>query len=77
MDGTELLTKINEGIPGRVKIVLTGGPKERAVQTMELEADGYLSKPVNPERLLAVLEESLRKNPEESQKGSRNAYHQN
>lgn len=62
MDGADLLTEMNENMPRTVKIVFTGFPKERALEAVRRGADGYLAKPVDPEDLLKMLKDKLRKN---------------
>lgn len=61
MEGTELLAKIHKEKPEMMKVMLTGYPSlDNAVQALNLGADAYLMKPVNPEELLRVVEEKLR-----------------
>ncbi|MGB9727280.1 MAG: response regulator [Nitrososphaeria archaeon] len=61
MEGTELLAKIHKEKPQMMKIMLTGYPSlDNAVQALNLGADAYLMKPVNPEELLKVVEEKLK-----------------
>ncbi|MCX8188517.1 MAG: response regulator [Nitrososphaeria archaeon] len=61
MEGTELLAKIHKEKPEMMKIMLTGYPSlDNAVQALNLGADAYLMKPVNPEELLRVVEEKLK-----------------
>jgi len=61
MEGTELLTKMHGTIPRMMKIMLTGhATLKNAVTSLNLGADAYLLKPVNPKDLLRVVEEKLR-----------------
>lgn len=61
VEGTKLLTKIHDTLPKMVKIMITGYPSlENAVEALNLGADAYIIKPVNPEKLLALIEEKLR-----------------
>lgn len=61
MEGTELLSKIHKEKPQMMKVMLTGYPSlDNAVQALNLGADAYLMKPVNPEELLRVVEEKLK-----------------
>lgn len=61
VEGTKLLTKIHDTLPKMVKIIITGYPSlENAVEALNLGADAYIIKPVNPEKLLALIEEKLR-----------------
>jgi DNA-binding NtrC family response regulator len=60
MDGTELLSKIHQTEPKMMKIMVTGYPElNNAVQSLNLGADAYLMKPVNPKMLLKVVKEKL------------------
>lgn len=65
MEGTELLVKMHETMPRMMKIMLTGYPSlENAVKSINLGADAFLMKPVNPKELLKVVEEKLREQSE-------------
>jgi len=65
MEGTKLLTTLHENLPKMVKIMLTGYPSlENAVESLNHAADAYVIKPVNPEKLLALIEEKLEKQRE-------------
>jgi len=60
MEGTELLTKLHENLPKMVKIMITGYPSlENAVEALNQGADAYVIKPVEPKKLLALIEEKL------------------
>jgi DNA-binding NtrC family response regulator len=60
MDGTKLLSKIHQTKPKMMKIMVTGYPElDNAVQSLNLGADAYLMKPVNPKMLLKVVKEKL------------------
>ena len=62
MEGTKLLTPMHETLPKMVKIMITGYPSlENAVEALNMGADAYIMKPVNPEKLLALIEEKLKK----------------
>jgi len=62
MEGTKLLTTMHETSPKMVKIMITGYPSlENAVEALNMGADAYVMKPVNPEKLLALIEEKLKK----------------
>ena len=57
MEGTELLKVINSRT---VKIMITGYPSdENRDQALDLKADAYIIKPVEPERLLKTIREKL------------------
>ena len=60
MEGTDLLAKMHHTTPRMMKIMITGYPSlENAVAAVNLGADAYLLKPVNPKDLLKVVEEKL------------------
>jgi two-component system response regulator HydG len=60
MDGTKLLSNIHQTEPKMMKIMVTGYPElDNAVQSLNLGADAYLMKPVNPKMLLKVVKEKL------------------
>jgi DNA-binding NtrC family response regulator len=62
MEGTKLLTAINETLPRMRKIMVTGYPSlENAVEALNKGADAYIIKPVKPEKLLALIKEQLDK----------------
>ena len=62
MESTKLLTTMHETSPKMVKIMITGYPSlENAVEALNMGADAYVMKPVNPEKLLALIEEKLKK----------------
>ena len=65
MDGTKLLTGLHRNVPNMMKVMVTGYPSmENAVESVNLKADAFLIKPVNPEELLKVVEEKLREQEE-------------
>ena len=56
MDGTKLLTKMSSSTPRMVKIIVTGYPTlQNAVNAVKQGADGYITKPVDMERLLETI----------------------
>ena len=60
MDGLELVRSLQEEAPFAVTILLTGqGSIETAVQAMKAGAYDYLTKPVDFERLLLLLEKAV------------------
>ena len=62
LDGMQLLTEAIRLDPHLSIIVITGyGTMEDAVQAIRLGAQGFILKPYNPEDLLAVIEENLRR----------------
>jgi DNA-binding response OmpR family regulator len=63
--GTDLLRKANLLQPGAVKVMLTGFPSpENAAESLSLGADSYLLKPVDMNKVLAIIEEKLRERAE-------------
>jgi DNA-binding response OmpR family regulator len=65
IEGTELLTKLHGTMPRMMKIMVTGSPSlQYAVKALNLGADAYVLKPVNPKELLRVVEEKLREQSE-------------
>ncbi len=60
MEGTQLLAKLHETTPKMVKIMVTGYPSlENAMEALNQGADAYVTKPVKPEKLLALIKEKL------------------
>jgi DNA-binding NtrC family response regulator len=60
MEGTKLLTQIHMTTPKMMKIMVTGYPSlENAVEAVNLGADAYVMKPVNPEELLKIVKTKL------------------
>ena len=60
MEGTELLTRMRRETPRMMKIMVTGHPSlENAVEALNLGADAYIMKPVDPDELLEAVEEKL------------------
>lgn len=65
MEGTELLAKMHKEKPKMMKIMITGYPSlDNAVRALNLGADAYIMKPVNPENLLKVVEEKIKEQKE-------------
>ncbi len=65
IEGTELLRLVDGKLPQTIKIVITGYPStENAVKALNLKADGYIIKPVNPRELLKTMEGKLREQSE-------------
>jgi len=60
MEGTQLLAKLHENTPKMVKIMVTGYPSlENAMESLNQGAVAYVTKPVKPEKLLALIKEKL------------------
>ncbi len=65
MEGTELLKVIDNHVPRTAKIIITGYPStENADKALNLKADAYIIKPVEPERLLKIIREKLEQQEE-------------
>ncbi|PVX23894.1 MAG: hypothetical protein CW691_09425 [Candidatus Bathyarchaeum sp.] len=68
MEGTKLLAKVHETTPKMVKIMVTGYPSlENAMEALNQGADAYVTKPVKPAKLLALIEEKLKKQSQNEQ----------
>lgn len=66
MEGVELLKLMKKNIPRTRKIMVTGYPSvQNAMAAVNKNADAYLVKPVDVERLLDTVEEQLRLQKEE------------
>ena len=65
-DGVKLLDQIEDTDPKIRKVIFTGYPSIDNVQeAMSLGAHAYLTKPVDPEEILAVVRTQLEKREEE------------
>lgn len=61
MDGTELLTRIRGTVPKTRKIVITGFPSmQNAIEAVNKQADAYVVKPVDVDKLLELVREQLK-----------------
>ncbi|NLE06727.1 MAG: response regulator, partial [Crenarchaeota archaeon] len=62
MEGTEVLTRIQDTIPRIRKIMVTGYPTlQNAVTAVNQGADAYIMKPFDVEKMLSTIEEQLDK----------------
>ncbi|MGZ8884902.1 MAG: response regulator [Halobacteriota archaeon] len=62
MDGTQLLKELQAVSDAMIKIMVTGHASlDSALQSLLLEADAYVLKPVEPDELLKVVAEALSK----------------
>lgn len=62
MEGTQLLAKLHKNKPKMMKIMVTGYPSlENAMEALNQGADAYVTKPVKPAKLLALIKEKLEK----------------
>jgi len=67
MEGTQLLQKLKPTVPRTRKIIITGhAALDNAIKAVNLGADAYLMKPVNPQELLKIVEEQLAQQQEET-----------
>jgi len=72
MQGTELLTRMNLGVPRMRVIMITGYPSlENTIGSLNRGADGYLVKPIDPPKLLKIIEEKLKEQEAEIQEYER------
>jgi DNA-binding NtrC family response regulator len=66
MEGVELLKLIKDPVPRTRKIMLTGYPSmQNAISALNKNADGYLIKPVDLEKLLKTVKEQVQLQEEE------------
>jgi len=60
MEGTQLLAKLQEISPETTKIMITGYPSlKNAVESLNLGADSYIMKPIDPAKLLNTIKNKL------------------
>lgn len=60
MEGVELLKLMKDGVPRTRKIMVTGYPSmQNAIGALNKNADAYLLKPVDVEKLLNTVKEQL------------------
>jgi len=68
VEGTDLLTALEETTPKMVKIILTGFPElQNAVKAINKGVNAYLIKPLNPSELLTVIKANLDKQKQEKE----------
>jgi DNA-binding NtrC family response regulator len=73
IEGTRLLEKMHKTTPKMMKIMVTGYPDlDNAIQSLNLGADAYLIKPINPKTLLKVVKEKLVEQEEEERMSQEN-----
>jgi DNA-binding response OmpR family regulator len=61
MEGTQLLSHFQKTAPETLKIIMTGHPSVRnATEALNIGADSYLTKPIDPDDLLKTIEDKLR-----------------
>lgn len=60
MEGTQLLAQLQEGTPETIKIMITGYPSlKNAVKALNLGANSYIMKPIDPAELLETIKKKL------------------
>ncbi len=60
IEGVELLKLIKDTVPKTRKIMITGYPStQNAIAALNKNADAYLIKPINPEKILDIIKEQL------------------
>ena len=58
--GTELLRELKRLQPKMVKIIITGHPSfENAMEALNEKSDGFISKPFDPQELLAMIKKLI------------------
>jgi len=61
MEGIEILTKMKNAVPKTRKIIITGYPTlKNAIAAVNKNADAYLMKPVDIDKLLETIREQLK-----------------
>jgi DNA-binding NtrC family response regulator len=66
MEGTEVLSKMQETSPTLRKIIITGYPTlQNAVAAVNKGANAYVMKPFDLEKMIQTIEEQLKKQEEE------------
>lgn len=66
MTGIDLLTKLEERRPKTRKIIITGfASLDNAVKALNLGADAYLIKPVDPEELMNTMKKQIEEQEKE------------
>jgi DNA-binding NtrC family response regulator len=61
MEGIELLAKMKNAVPKTRKIIITGYPTlKNAIAAVNKQADAYLMKPVDMDKLLETIHEQLK-----------------
>lgn len=61
MDGVELLERLRWETPKTVNVMITGiASKEKVMKSLNLGAEAFLLKPVNPEEMIRIVHEKLK-----------------
>jgi DNA-binding NtrC family response regulator len=65
MEGIKLLTAMKETTPKMVKIIMTGYPSlQNTIEAVNRDADAYILKPFNVDKVLQTIREQLKKQDE-------------
>ena len=66
MEGTKLLTKVKDTMPKMRKIIITGYPSlQNAIEAVNRDADAYMLKPFDMDKVLETIKDQLKKQEEE------------
>jgi len=66
-EGTKLLASLKEWTPRTRKIMMTGHPTlQNAFEAAKRNADAYITKPIDFEKMLIIIREQLEKQKEET-----------
>ena len=66
MEGTQLLSHFQNIAPETLKIIITGNPSLRtATEALNIGANSYLTKPIDPDLLLKTIEKKLREHDQQ------------
>jgi DNA-binding NtrC family response regulator len=61
IDGIELLTRMKDPVPKTRKVIVTGYPSlQNAIEAVNKQADAYIVKPIDVEKLLGTIREQLK-----------------
>ena len=61
IDGIELLTRMKDTVPKTRKVIVTGYPSlQNAIEAVNKQADAYIVKPIDVEKLLGTIREQLK-----------------
>ena len=68
IEGVILLAKLKETVPRMRKIIITGFPSiQNAIQAVNNNADGYVLKPFEIDKILEIIKQQLKKQQEEKE----------
>jgi len=66
IEGTKLLAKVKETTPKMRKIIITGYPSvQNAIEALNKDADAYILKPFDLDKVLATIKEQLKEQKRE------------